>query len=88
VLSDLHTTVVDVMEKGRSFESFKKNIKPVLQQKDRWGKQEMADPLTGETVNAQLGSDRRLKTIYQVNMRSACQKGRLNAQWPATSIPI
>jgi hypothetical protein len=36
----------------------------------------MTDPLTGETINAQLGSDRRLKTIYQVNMRSAYQKGQ------------
>lgn len=39
-----------------------------------WGKKQMIDPLTGKTVNAQLGSDRRLKTIYRVNMRSAYQK--------------
>jgi tetratricopeptide (TPR) repeat protein len=64
------------MEKGQSFESFKKNIKPLLQQKGWWGKKEMTDPLTGKTVNAQLGSDRRLKTIYRVNMRSAYQKGQ------------
>jgi uncharacterized protein with gpF-like domain len=38
VLSDLHTAVVDAMEKGRSFESLKKNIKPLLQQKGWWGK--------------------------------------------------
>jgi hypothetical protein len=43
-------------------------------QKGWWGKKEMTDPLTGKTVNAQLGSDRRLKTIYSVNMRSAYQK--------------
>jgi hypothetical protein len=76
VLSDLHTAVVDAMETGQSFESFKKNIKPVLQQKGWWGKKEMTDPLTGQTVNAQLGSDRRLQTIYRVNMRSAFQKGQ------------
>jgi len=76
VLADLHTAVVDAMEKGQSFESFKKNIAPVLQEKGWWGKKEMTDPLTGETVNAQLGSDRRLKTIYRVNMRSAYQKGQ------------
>jgi hypothetical protein len=76
VLSDLHTAVVDAMEKGQSFESFKKNIKPLLQQKGWWGKKEMADPLTGKTVNAQLGSDRRLQTVYRVNMRSAYQKGQ------------
>jgi len=76
VLADLHTAVVDAMEKGQSFESFKKNIAPVLQEKGWWGKKEMTDLLTGETVNAQLGSDRRLKTIYRVNMRSAYQKGQ------------
>jgi hypothetical protein len=76
VLSDLHTAVVDAMEQGQSFESFKKNIKPILQQKGWWGKKEMADPLTGKTVNARLGSDRRLQTVYRVNMRSAYQKGQ------------
>jgi hypothetical protein len=76
VLSDLQTAVVDAMEQGQSFESFKKNIKPLLQQKGWWGKKEMTDPLTGQTVNAQLGSDRRLQTIYRVNMRSAYQKGQ------------
>jgi len=71
VLSDLHTAVVDAMEKGQSFESFKKNIKPILQQKGWWGRKEMEDPQTGKTVDAQLGSDRRLKTIYDTNMRQA-----------------
>ena len=76
VLADLHHAVIDAMEQGQSFESFKKNIAPVLQQKGWWGKKEMTDPLTGKTVNAQLGSDRRLQTIYRVNMRSAYQKGQ------------
>jgi uncharacterized protein with gpF-like domain len=40
-LSDLHTAVVDAMEKRQSFESFKKNINPVLQQKGRRGKKEI-----------------------------------------------
>jgi len=75
VLSDLHTAVTNAMEQGQSFESFKKNIKPVLQDKGWWGRKDMTDPLTGKTVNAQLGSDHRLKTIYRVNMRSAYQKG-------------
>ena len=76
VLSDLHTAVIKAMEQGQSFEGFKKNIKPILEQKGWWGKKQMLDPLTGNMVNAQLGSDRRLKTIYRVNMRSAYQKGQ------------
>jgi hypothetical protein len=76
VLSDLHNAVIQAVEKGQSFDTFKKNLKPTLQQKGWWGRKEMADPLTGKTVDAQLGSDRRLKTIYNVNMRSAYQKGQ------------
>jgi uncharacterized protein with gpF-like domain len=36
VLSDFHTAVTKAVEKGLSFESFKKEIKPVLQQKGWW----------------------------------------------------
>ena len=74
VLSDLHKSVINAVEHGQSFDTFKKNLKPLLQQKGWWGRKEMTDPLTGKTVNAQLGSDRRLKTIYSVNMRGAYQK--------------
>jgi uncharacterized protein with gpF-like domain len=38
VLSDLHNSVTAAIESGQSFETFKKNIKPVLQQKGWWGK--------------------------------------------------
>jgi len=76
VLSDFHEAVKQAVGNGQSFETFKKNIKPTLQQKGWWGRKEMTDPLTGHTVNAQLGSDHRLKTIYNVNMRSAYQKGQ------------
>jgi uncharacterized protein with gpF-like domain len=74
VLTGLHKSVISAVEQGQSFETFKKNIKPLLMQKGWWGKKKMTDPLTGKTVNAQLGSDRRLRTIYRVNMRSAYQK--------------
>jgi len=76
VLSDLHKAVTAAMEKGQSFESFRKNITPVLREKGWWGRKEMLDPVTGKTVAAQLGSDRRLKTIYNVNTRSAFQRGQ------------
>jgi uncharacterized protein with gpF-like domain len=76
VLTDLHNAVINAVEHGQSFDTFKKNIKPLLQQKGWWGKKEMIDPLTGAAVNAQLGSDRRLKTIFRVNTRSAYQKGQ------------
>jgi uncharacterized protein with gpF-like domain len=74
VLSDMYKAVIAAVEKGQSFESFKKNIKPLLQEKGWWGKKEMIDPLTGQVVTAQPGRGRRLKTICRVNMRSAFQK--------------
>lgn len=76
VLSDIKGAVEKAIEKGTTFEQFKKELKPTLMQKGWWGKREMTDPLTGETVTAQLGSDRRLKTIYSTNLRSAYQKGQ------------
>lgn len=79
VLSDMKKAVEKAIEDGQSFEHFKKNIKPILQQKGWWGKKDMIDPVTGEIVTAQLGSDRRLKTIYNVNLRSAYQKGQYDA---------
>jgi SPP1 gp7 family putative phage head morphogenesis protein len=76
VLSDLHNAVTQAVGNGQSFDTFRKNITPLLRQKGWWGRKQMTDPLTGQTVNAQLGSDRRLQTIYRVNMRSAYQKGQ------------
>jgi hypothetical protein len=71
VLKDIQDAIVQAAEKGETLEHFKKNLRPLLQQKGWWGKKEMTDPLTGETVNAQLGSGRRLKTIYTTNTRQA-----------------
>lgn len=76
VLSDIKGAVEKAIEKGTTFEQFKKELKPTLMQKGWWGKREMTDPLTGGTITAQLGSDRRLKTIYSTNLRSAYQKGQ------------
>ena len=76
VLSDIKGAVEKAIENGTTFEQFKKELKPTLMQKGWWGKREMTDPLTGETITTQLGSDRRLKTIYSTNLRSAYQKGQ------------
>lgn len=76
ILKDIHDAVSAAAEKGWTLEHFKKELRPTLQTKGWWGKKDMIDPLTGETVKAQLGSDRRLKTIYQTNIRSAYQQGK------------
>lgn len=87
VLNDMKKAVEKAIEDGQSFESFKKNIKPILQQKGWWGKKKMTDPLTGREVNVQLGSDRRLRTIYNVNLRSAYQKGQYDRTMASDAHP-
>ena len=87
VLSDIKNALEKAMENGTTFEQFKKDLKPTLMKKGWWGRKEMTDPLTGETVNAQLGSDRRLKTIYSTNLRSAYQKGQYDRTMASDSHP-
>jgi len=87
VLSDIKTAVEKAIENGTTFEQFKKDLKPTLMQKGWWGKRKMIDPLTGEIVNAQLGSDRRLKTIYSTNLRSAYQKGQYDRTMASDAHP-
>ncbi|MGP1604155.1 MAG: phage head morphogenesis protein [Treponema sp.] len=87
VLSDIKTAVEKAIENGTTFEQFKKDLKPTLMQKGWWGRKEMTDPLTGEIVNAQLGSDRRLKTIYSTNLRSAYQKGQYDRTMASDAHP-
>lgn len=87
VLSDVKIAVEKAIENGTTFEQFKKDLKPTLMQKGWWGKKEMTDPLTRRTVNAQLGSDRRLKTIYSTNLRSAEQKGRYDRTMASDAHP-
>ena len=87
VLNDIKGAVETSIADGQTLEQFRKNLKTTLMQKGWWGKKEMEDPLTGETVNAQLGSDRRLKTIYDTNLRSAYQEGRWERTQTSTAHP-
>ncbi len=77
VLTGIHQATQKALAEGRTFRDFAKDLKPELQRQGWWGKQEVADPLTGKKRLAQLGSPRRLKTIYEANMRTA----RAAGQW-------
>ncbi|CAA0097652.1 Uncharacterised protein [BD1-7 clade bacterium] len=77
ILEVVQNHLDEALAEGRTFQQFKNDLTPLLQKLGWWGKQEMTDPLTGEVVDAQLGSPRRLKTIYQVNMRTS----RAAGQW-------
>ncbi len=77
--TDLLQDVKDALDKslasGTTFAEFKKLLIPIMQQKGWWGVQEKTDPLDGKTKLVQLGSPRRLQTIFRTNMRMAHAAG-------------
>lgn len=77
ILEDIRGAVDQALAEGETFRSFSKQLRPKLEEKGWWGIKEEADPITGEIRQVQLGSPRRLKTIYQANMRTA----RAAGQW-------
>ena len=77
ILDDLREAVREHLAEGKTYRSFRKDLEPILQRKGWWGRREVIDPRTGETVEAKLGSPRRLKTTFRFNMRSA----RAAGQW-------
>ncbi len=75
ILKDIYTAVAKVQEEGWTFSRFQKELTPILQGKGWWGKTERVDPLTGEVWEVQLGSPRRLRTIFDVNLRVSAAQG-------------
>lgn len=80
VLQDLRGAVSDVMDKGLTFQDFRKNLEPTLREKGWWGRKEILNPETGELRVSQLGSVRRLQTIYEQNVQSIYSAGRYRSQ--------
>ncbi|MDP2153813.1 MAG: phage minor head protein [Methylotenera sp.] len=76
LLEDIRKAVDAALSDGTPFSDFRKQLKPILVQKGWWGKADMEDPQTGEIKNVQLGSTRRLKTIYDTNLRTAHSEGQ------------
>lgn len=76
VLTDIHGALVDAVANGTTFADFKKALIPTLQAKGWWGRGPALDPDTGQTQDAQLGSPRRLQTIFDVNTRMAYEAGK------------
>ncbi len=75
LLADVYESLVEALEQGVVFSDWVDSIIPVLQSKGWWGRQAVLDPLTGETIIAQLGSPARLQTIFRTNMASAYAQG-------------
>jgi hypothetical protein len=76
VLESIRGAVDSAIAEGKTVREFQNELTPTLQKLGWWGKQEVTDPLTGEKIAAQLGSPRRLQTIYRQNLRSAQAAGQ------------
>ncbi|MEN6375335.1 MAG: phage minor head protein [Smithella sp.] len=77
ILESIRIKVEQAITDGITLRQFQKTLKPTLQLLGWWGQRKQEDPLTGEVKNVQLGSPRRLKTIFDVNCRTA----RAAGQW-------
>lgn len=76
VLKAIRDQVDRAVRDGVPFEQFRQDLTPTLQKLGWWGRQERTDPVTGEVREVQLGSPRRLQTIYWANTRSAYAAGQ------------
>lgn len=76
VLQAIRSEVAKAVGPGQTFESFKIRLRPRLEELGWWGPKEALDIDTGEITQPQLGSVRRLRTIYQTNVQTAYMAGR------------
>lgn len=84
VLADVQSSLVEAMKSGKSFKKWKKEIKPILVKKGWYGEKEVLNPSTGEIKTTHIGS-RRLRTIFETNMRTAHATGRANNIYASTN---
>lgn len=77
VLATLRESLQYAKDQGVPYEKWSRDLKPELQRLGWWGAVPMADPATGEVRDRELGSPRRLRVIYDANLRSA----RASGQW-------
>lgn len=76
LLEDIRAAVDSAIADGTTLETFKKTLRPTLEAKGWWGRKPMLDPATGQREMVQLGSPRRLKIIFNANVRTAYQAGK------------
>lgn len=76
ILRDLQGAVDQAIAQGTTLAAFERELTPTLQAKGWWGKQLLVDPQDGVEKLVQLGSPRRLATIYDTNVRTSYAAGR------------
>lgn len=83
ILKDVHQAMDDVLSKGLTERTFIQELTPKLQAKGWWGEQIWVNE-QGVARKVQLGSTRRLKTIYRTNTQTAYMAGRYRRQLATT----
>ena len=79
ILQDIRGALDRALAEGTTRRQFLKDMEPRLRKLGWWGRQAIVGP-DGETEIVQLGSPRRLKTIYDVNMRAGFGAARWRQQ--------
>jgi SPP1 gp7 family putative phage head morphogenesis protein len=75
LLADVKTAVETAIAEGQTLAQFKKDLMPMLVRAGWWGQREQTDPATGKRELVQLGSARRLETIFRTNLMTAYSVG-------------
>lgn len=75
LLADVQQAVARALADGETLQQFKNALIPRMQAAGWWGIGEQVDPLTGKTREVQLGSARRLETIFRTNLSMAYSAG-------------
>ncbi|WP_330925253.1 phage minor head protein [Candidatus Sororendozoicomonas aggregata] len=76
ILQDLLSGVLTAIREGQTLQQFRQQLTPLLQKKGWWGVKEMTNPNNKKKQLAQLGSPRRLRVIYETNLRTAHAAGQ------------
>jgi SPP1 gp7 family putative phage head morphogenesis protein len=75
ILQDIHASLLKALAEGKTLRDFARELRPLLEEKGWWGRTWATDPETGERRVVQLGSSRRLRTIFETNMRVSYAAG-------------
>ena len=76
MLAEVKAAVEAAIANGTGWHTFQKQLKPYLMARGWWGESVMIDPVDGIAKTVQLGSTRRLRTIFHTNFHTAHAAGQ------------
>ena len=79
LLKDMQSSLTKAFKEGIGFDEWKNSVKPMLAKKGWLGNIKVKDPKTGEEKEIYVGN-RRLRTIFNTNMRTSYAKARYESQ--------